>query len=145
MIPMSEKIISFPGKTKGKADEDRIWICECGCQTHYVHEDGRIECAICCEITTEGNWQTGAEVEPIIDQVLHDRTIVSAGDDNFMFRRFAQEVIKPDVIAAALFRESGSQRTTFRNEDLPKNESERRWFRRRARQMLVALGADWKR
>lgn len=140
---MSEKVVPFPVKTE--AEEDRIWICECGCQTHYVHEDGRIECAICGEITTEGNWQTGSEIESAVDQIVHDHIIVSDGDDNFMFRRFAAEVVKPDVVAAALFRESGSQRTLYRTGDLPKNEAERRWFRRRARQMLADLGADWKR
>lgn len=140
---MSKKVVPFP--VKKEADEDRIWICECGCQTHFVHEDGRIECPMCHEITTEGYWQTGTEVDPPVDQILRDRVVVSDDGDNFVFRRFAEEVVKPDVVAATLFRESGSQRTTYRTEDLPKNEAERRWFRRRARQMLADLGADWKR
>ena len=141
---MSEKVVPFPGKTEGEADEDRIWVCDCGCQTHYVHEDGNIECAACYEITTEGNWRVGPTVELAEDLPLC--SIKNTGpDDQFIFRRFAQEVVKADVIAAALFREDGGQRTVFCTEAKPETESERRWFRRRARRMLADLGADWKR
>ncbi|KKM97293.1 hypothetical protein LCGC14_1169570 [marine sediment metagenome] len=138
---MSGNVVSFP--VKKEADEDRIWICECGCQTHYVHEDGRIECALCEKITTEGNWRVGPKIELAEDLKVCDVRITDEADE-FIFRRFVQEVIKPDVSAAALFRKDGSQRTVFRNKDLPQNETERRWFRRRARRMLIDLGADWK-
>ena len=136
---MSEKIVQFPAK-----EEDRIWICGCGCQTFYAYEDGRIECAVCHEIGSGGHWRKGPEVD-LRDDHITQTIIAMDHDDDFVFRRFIQEVIKPDVVAAALFRKEGSQRTVYRNEALPKTESERRWFRRRARRMLADLGADWKR
>lgn len=52
---MTAKIIDLK---KERDDRTACWRCDCGCITHYVLDDGRIQCAACDTVATDlsGFW-----------------------------------------------------------------------------------------
>lgn len=63
---MSDNVVAFPKR------EIAVWVCGCGCTTHYHHANGDVECASCGNIACDncmGQWrerlpETPAEIKP---------------------------------------------------------------------------------
>jgi len=110
-------------------EEELIWICRCGCQSHFVYKDGRICCVSCGEGPSDGVYAEMAEViGPMgtAPDVWHV-AFTTAAETEFSFRRFSQRVLEPEVVVAAMFWEDGT--VSFVGE-IPTNKPRKAWFRR---------------
>ena len=123
-------VVGFPEK------EDRVFICNCGCCTYYVHDDW-LECAACGvgaqkdERTIFGAWDLRENIGP---QELQNTDIVrdfrqSDEGAELSFRRIQRDVMDEGVVAVALFYGSGRVKTVGTGAETKK---ERDWVRRRA-------------
>ena len=98
---MSE-VIPFP------AAEHRIWVCDCGCSTFEIYEDGAATCANCGDAVSEdggwhrqagdGEWTGG---EPV-------STVQGNGVVGFASRRLARLAQDDDCALIAIAKTDGS-------------------------------------
>ena len=124
-----------------KDDKDQIWICACGCQSHFVYADGRICCTCCGEGPSDGIFVKMDDVIGPLGKPLDKRHVVFTSDEerDFSFRRFAQRVLEPEVIVAAIFWQDGT--VSFVGE-VPENDARKKWFWRRMADLGHILGLE---
>ena len=72
-------VIEFPQQEP----ELGYWLCNCGCQTHYVRTDGEIECAHCGALASGdvgGGWIDLPPPEKMIEDFSGERHHIVALD-----------------------------------------------------------------
>lgn len=97
---MSE-VVSFPQSSP------RIWICDCGCSTFNLREDGVAVCAGCMkEHYDQGGWYTPpADAAVFSGEPYAD--VQGNGSVEFSHRRVAQLAARKDAVAVVVIRDGG--------------------------------------
>lgn len=124
--------------------ERLLWICGCGCQTHYAYEDGSIECASCGDKPPPGTgtWRPKPEDadNAVVDRDENGPMRFDARvgiDREFSQRRFTDRVISGEFIAAIGIRENGGV-STIHSEQFTTSR-QKRWLLRRLVEALAML------
>lgn len=86
---MTDKVISLQQIRESKR---LIWVCRCGCTTHYHYENGEIECGSCGHVadSLEGAWRLKLPETPEKPEELDEsnfRTLPNSTPDAFMKRQ----------------------------------------------------------
>ena len=120
------EVVGFPEK------DDRIFICDCGCSTFYVHDDW-LECAACEVGAVEsggvlyGSWDLRGSSSPQDQQTIIRDFSYTEGGDELAFRRVQKSVMDDGIVAVALFYDSGRVRSVGEQAE---TEERREWYRR---------------
>ncbi|MEL6310896.1 MAG: hypothetical protein AAFQ17_00790 [Pseudomonadota bacterium] len=99
-------VVSFPTK----ANEQRIWVCGCGCSTFELLEDGSARCALCAapvEPHPKGAWWTVPDnAEEASEPPQKD--IQGNGSVEFARRRLQQLAQDDDAVMLMVVRSDSS-------------------------------------
>lgn len=97
-------VVEFPDRK-----EPLVWLCNCGCSTHYAYQDGSIECASCGEFVN-GMWdardreeQEGVEPET----KRFSSTVIPFDTDEAAMRDVLRTANKTTCMAVIIMDESG--------------------------------------
>ena len=101
-------IVKFPAKAK--VQEPLIWVCQCGCSTFELRNDGTGRCALCGDVIrddAEGGWLT-PETDKEWEGDDPVRDVSGNGDPDFARRVTAKRVLEDDVVLVVILKESGA-------------------------------------
>ena len=121
--------------------ERRIWICECGCSTFELFEDGGHGCASCGLEFHDGSWY---EVVPDGGEYQGEpfRDVMWNGCVDFARRR-VKRLVEGDDVAMIVVAKSGGEVSAWFGGDA--TDERKAWFGRRlsdARTMLKKVMVD---
>jgi hypothetical protein len=119
------------------------WHCDCGCMTHYVRNDGELECAYCEEIVNgAGFWRMPETDEALRLQRKDDVptvTRIDMGDPDSCLRMILRRATVERTAAVIILQEDGHV-TVWGQDFTPRGR--RGWLRRKleiARKLVVEL------
>lgn len=116
-------VIDFPVK------EDLVWVCGCGCSTHFVYEDGHIECASCRDTVT-GAWDAERKdeaPEPKERPEQFSKTLIDFDSEESALRDVLRLADKERSVAVIVMQEDGLTRAWGKEFD---TDEKRAWFDR---------------
>jgi len=121
-------IIAMPDKGKDPADEKPdIWICACGCTTHFLLSDNTIECPSCGK-RASGAWRpSGLVIKSNADDVESFAVHRPGEPADVRLARFKRAIDQDGLLAATAFNKDGRIITII--EERPKTDNERQWWR----------------
>lgn len=127
-------IVEFPGQE----EESGVWACNCGCVTHFVYDDGTVECANCFDTGPERARVKFTEIpfKRPDSEALVTRRMVDV-DDKFLYRRIQQEVMDDGVVGVAVFYESGRVRSVTEQSE---TDEQKTWWKRRVKDFMEQIG-----
>lgn len=137
---MTADVVTLQPRAK---PERLIWVCRCGCTTHYHHADGGVECGSCGNVAADltGEWRSRLPDEPDAPADLDGenfKVTSLTGPDTFL-KRHAKAV--EDVVAIIILNDDGSFATW--SGDMTGDERSA-WLGRKleaVHERLTALGA----
>lgn len=105
-----------------KQPAPRIWICNCGCASFSLLEDGTAECAMCGETVseTDGAGWKGIKGESNTENPITD--INGNGSIEFAKRRVESLASDADAFAIIVIKEGGAIHSWSMAEDIPQYE-----------------------
>lgn len=125
---MSAEIVNLPRRDEGSM----VWVCNCGCTTHYHRADGEVSCGACEAIVTalRGDWRKRlpplpVEVPDMADE--HFKTVDLGGADAFLRRQIKGGLIG-EMRAIVILMDDGAI-TTWR--DAMDTDARAAWLRRK--------------
>lgn len=120
-------VIAFPSK------ERSIWVCRCGCTTHFLYDDGDAECSSCGGVCVIGGWTAKDKVTVLANLAADPHTVNRIGEPlDFILRRFKEDIDhNPDLLAATAIFRNGRVHTFIRDRSCDTDER-KAWWRRRA-------------
>ena len=88
---------------------NRVWICQCGCSTFYLVEDGSTECAACDTVVSgeQGGWAPPKTTEEW-DGPEPFAAVQGNNSEGFARRRMSNLANEPDAVALVVVREGGT-------------------------------------
>lgn len=105
------EIVNFPAKEK--QPEPLIWVCECGCSTFELCNDGTGRCALCNSVIgdeAEGGWLVPAtDKEWEGDDPVRD--VSGNGEPDFARRVTSKRVLEDDVVLVVVVKQDGTVST----------------------------------
>lgn len=100
-----------PLRKEEEPEERLIWICQCGCSTFELSNDGTAQCAFCHHTRhEEGGWFR-KELQPEWDGDAPVANIQGNGSVEFAQRVVAKRAVSPDAVALVVVRSEGTIHT----------------------------------
>jgi hypothetical protein len=121
--------------------EKRLWFCHCGCCTHYVHQDGTLECAACESTATMGGYAfcidppKGPDIEV---PETGTKVFCDFNSREFSLRRLGKRLLEPGLYLAAVLWDSGRVTSVGKNPETP---ADRKWVRKQLSILAEQIGA----
>lgn len=113
-------------------EPDMVWVCICGCSTHYAHLDSTLECAACGLRSADdgGEWRRGLpETGGAQESGPNEPTIVVQMNDTIQaLNRVLGKASADDTAAVIVIKENGSVHVWGRMAD---SREHRGWINRR--------------
>lgn len=126
-----------------KEVEDLVWICSCGCSSHYIHINGDCECANCGSIASaEGFYVNLPEgTEKAFEDLDEEPFRVLHGDDlHFSLQRLGEQVSRNEFAVVIAIRTDGRCNTHGKASDW--TPEQKRWLRGRIRKAYKMVTGD---
>ena len=129
------EVVEFPPE-----DELGYWLCDCGCQTHYVRTDGEVECAHCGNLVSNagGGYLRVPEYEAFIEKPDEVNHVVMLDSAETAIRRVLRRQ-EPDNMCALIVLWANGKISTW-GKEIMETRAQRGWLRRGlecARRVLV--------
>lgn len=117
--------------------EPRIWVCDCGCSTSIIYENGMTECPNCGGITDDpqGGWfdgYDGKSNEATCESAQMHHVVQGNGSVEFARARITRLARDEDVCAMVVAKEDGSIHTWSEAETTEQAEWAREQFAKAA-------------
>lgn len=95
-------------KRREPEEKRLIWVCQCGCSTFELSNDGSAQCAFCRETREEGGGWFRKDHEPewMGDEPISD--VQGNGSVEFAQRVVAKRALSDDAVALIVIRENGT-------------------------------------
>lgn len=123
---MTDNVVEFVPK-----DELGYWLCNCGCQTHYVRTDGEVECANCGNLASgpvAGGYLKVPEGEFLSEKPDEVQNVVILDSAEASIKRVLRRQSSDNIRALVVLWEDGLISTWGR--DLTETRAQRGWVRR---------------
>ena len=130
------EVVTFPEEELG------YWLCDCGCQTHYVRTDGEAECAHCGNLASgagSGGWLNTPPPECVTDKPVEISHVVVLDSADVAIRRVLKRHQSDNMRALVVLWADGIVSTW--GDNVHETRAVRGWVRRgleTARKALVA-------
>ena len=117
-------------KTKGnqtEVEEPEVWICECGCATHFLLSTGETVCPS-CNLRQPGKWHPSGPVLEANEDDSASFVVLRPGEPiDVAVARFKRALSCDGMLAAVVFNEDGRVISYIktRSDDTP--EERQRW------------------
>ncbi len=114
---MSDTVIPFRPKTEQKPEPEgpAIAMCDCGCITHFVREDGVFECASCGTERDDLNtvWLDRMKDAPRKQESPETPmlSVIDIGPPDAAFRRLVASIRPQETVAVVVVTRAGTVRT----------------------------------
>lgn len=124
-------------------EELGYWLCNCGCQTHYVRTDGEVECAHCGIIAsgaTAGGYLKVPEGEMLAEKPAEVNHVVILDSAETAIKRVLKRQEPGNMRALVVLWDDGKISTWCK--ELAETRQQRGWLRRGlecARKALVGI------
>lgn len=119
-----------------------VYVCNCGCRTHFHHADGSVECSACGTFSNvlTGGWAKAAPPPetPPPASAKDDRTVVDMGDPAITIARVLKRA-SPTETAALIVIQNDSRVVLWSRGDIEGEAAE--WMRRRLDDALELMQA----
>ena len=119
-------VVDFP-----VVDDLGYWLCNCGCQTHYVRSDGEIECANCGNLASgpaAGGYLKVPEGEIMPEKPDEIQHVVSLDSAEANIKRVLKRQTSDNMRALVVLWGDGLISTWGR--ELSETRAQRGWVRR---------------
>lgn len=107
-------VVPFGGRsteTPAGPEEERVWVCQCGCSTFELVDPGYLQCALCkTHASPDGGWHATGEVPAFTNTWVGDapvKTITGNNSTDFAKRLIVQRSMEDDAVAVIVVREGG--------------------------------------
>lgn len=91
--------------------ESLVWVCRCGCTTHYHRSDDTVECGTCGNIATDltGEWRLKLPEAPAEPSELDSSNFkVTTLDSPAIFLQRHAKTVAADVVAILILHDDGT-------------------------------------
>jgi hypothetical protein len=104
---MTEVIQLFP---ELPPEPKRLWVCQCGCSTFHLLDDGSTECANCEAVTgvSYGGWEALVEGGEEVPEGVNSFCDVQGDGPDFAHRRLARLAGEEDTVGVVVVKEDGA-------------------------------------
>jgi hypothetical protein len=95
-------IVPFPAK-----QEPMIWVCECGCSSFELLNDGTMQCALCGCMPADGAWDP-VDSDEVWTGESRIREVSGNGDPDFAKKVTAKRIMDPDTVLSVVIKANGA-------------------------------------
>lgn len=108
---MTDNVVKF----ERPPTENLIWVCNCGCTTHYHHSTGAMECGTCGAFMDppDGAWRLRLPAEPETPAPLDDNNfkVIASDGAEMTLLRYSKAARREPVAAIVIVHGDGSTST----------------------------------